>query len=165
MWFDWQNCSLIYYKDTSIDQSMILQFVFFQLYIMSISDCCYYQNKCFFSIIFYSSGDGETKQNKKRLSKQKLSHGPSTLKSISPALQKETLRSSRSQMFFKIAVFKNFTILSRKYLCWSFLLKACIFLKKETPAQVLSVNFAKFLRIAFVIQQLLFIIPFQSFMG
>ena len=31
----------------------------------------------------------------------------------------KSLRSSRSQMFFKIGVLKNFSILARKYLCWS----------------------------------------------
>ena len=36
----------------------------------------------------------------------------------------KTLRTSRSQMFSKIAVLKNFTILLRKLLCWSlFLIK------------------------------------------
>ena len=38
-----------------MDQSMILQFAFFiQLSIMSICNCCYYQNKCFYSILFCS---------------------------------------------------------------------------------------------------------------
>ena len=32
---------------------------------------------------------------------------------------RKSLRSSRSQMFFKISVLKNFSILARKYLCWS----------------------------------------------
>ena len=34
----------------------------------------------------------------------------------------KTLRSSRSQMFFKIAVLKNFAVLSRDNLCWSLFL-------------------------------------------
>ena len=32
-------------------------------------------------------------------------------------------RSSRSQMFFKIEVLKNFAIFTVKHLCWSFLMK------------------------------------------
>ena len=31
----------------------------------------------------------------------------------------KTLRSSRSQIFFKIGVLKNFAIFARKHLCWS----------------------------------------------
>ena len=48
----------------------------------------------------------------------------------------ETLRSSRSQMFFKIGVLKSFSIFAKKHLCSSFFfnkaegLKACIFIKK-----------------------------------
>ena len=37
-------------------------------------------------------------------------------------LSRETLRSSRSQMFFKIDVLKNFSIFARKHLCWSLFL-------------------------------------------
>ena len=50
----------------------------------------------------------------------------------------KTLRSRRSQMFLKIAVLKNFAVLSRKHLHWSESLfnniaglRACIFVKKD----------------------------------
>ena len=61
-------------------------------------------------------------------------------------------RSSRSQMFFKIAVLKNFAVLSRKHLCWSlFLIKlACTFIKNDYNTVVFSVNIMKFLRTAFL---------------
>ena len=49
-------------------------------------------------------------------------------------------RSSRSQVFFKIGVIKNFPIFTGKVLCWSLsLIKMCF-----------PVNIAKFLRTAFL---------------
>ena len=48
-------------------------------------------------------------------------------------------RSSRSQMFFKIVVLKNF---------------ANVFIKKEAPTQVFSLKFTKFLRTPFFTQHL-----------
>ena len=46
------------------------------------------------------------------------------------------VRSSRSQMFFKISVLKNFTNFTEKHLFWS-LFPSCLELyQKETPAQV-----------------------------
>ena len=51
------------------------------------------------------------------------------------------LKSSRLQMFFKIGSIKNFAIFTGKHLCWGlFLIKL----------QVLPVDIAKFLRIAFL---------------
>ena len=43
---------------------------------------------------------------------------------IQTNIKGKNLRSSRTQMFFKIAVLKNFAVLPRKHLCWSlFLIK------------------------------------------
>ena len=39
-----------------------------------------------------------------------------------PFIEHVIIRSSPSQMFFKIDILKNFAILARKHLCWSFLL-------------------------------------------
>ena len=64
----------------------------------------------------------------------------------------ETLRSSRSQMFFKIGVLKSFSIFAKKHLCsiFFFLIK----LRAWRPAFLLKkcfpVNIAKFLRTAFL---------------
>ena len=46
---------------------------------------------------------------------------------LASVLDNSCLRCSRSQMFWKIGVFKNFVILTGKYLCWS------LFLIKLTP--------------------------------
>ena len=48
-------------------------------------------------------------------------------KQLTNVLQNSCLRCSRSQMFFKIGVLKNFVIFTGKYLCWS------LFLIKLTP--------------------------------
>ena len=55
-------------------------------------------------------------------------------------------RNSRSQMFFKVGVLKNFVSFTGKHLCWSlFLIKLQAwrpnFLKKETPTQIFPVKF------------------------
>ena len=60
-----------------------------------------------------------------------------------------THRSSRSQMFFKIGVLRNFPVLTEKHLCWSHFL-----LKKTLNIGVFLVNIAKFLRTAFFIEHL-----------
>ena len=54
----------------------------------------------------------------------------------------EAHKSNRSQMFFKIGVLKNFAKFTGKHLCWSwFLIK-------------LHVNIVKFLRTAFFLEHL-----------
>ena len=62
----------------------------------------------------------------------------------------KTLRSSRSQMFYKIPVLKHFAALSRKHLCWSlFLIKLQAwskFLKKTFQYRIFRMNIAKFSR-------------------
>ena len=56
---------------------------------------------------------------------------------------------SRSQMFFKIGVFMNFSIFTGKHLCWSlFLIKLQAF-KKETPAQVFSCEYCEIFKNTF----------------
>ena len=55
---------------------------------------------------------------------------------------------TRSQMFFKIGVLKNFTIFSRKHLT------ASNFIKKRLQHRCFSVNIAKFSRRAFFIEHL-----------
>ena len=59
----------------------------------------------------------------------------------------EKIKSSHQQMFFKIGVLKNFALFTGKHLCWNFFLiklQVCNFL----------VNIAKFLRTAFFIKRL-----------
>ena len=46
-------------------------------------------------------------------------------------------KSSRSQMFFKKGVLKNFTILTRKHLCWNLFV---IQLQSSSPATILKSN-------------------------
>ena len=62
-----------------------------------------------------------------------------------------TYRNSRSQMFFKIVVLKNFAIFTGKHLCWSLFLhcKACNVIKKETPKQVLSCEYCEVFKNSF----------------
>ena len=61
----------------------------------------------------------------------------------------ETLRSSRSQMFFKIGVFKNVSIFSKKTSMFESLFnkaagrKVCVFIKKDTPTQVFSCEYCE----------------------
>ena len=43
-------------------------------------------------------------------------------------------RNSRSQLFFKIGILKNFAILTGKHLCWSLSLRPVTLLKKNSNA-------------------------------
>ena len=56
-------------------------------------------------------------------------------------------------MFFKISSLKNFTIFTRKHMCWGvFLIKLpsdMVLFKKEGQTQVISVDIVKFLTAAF----------------
>ena len=61
----------------------------------------------------------------------------------SSAFIKNRCRSSRSQMFFKIGVVKNFAMFTRKHLCWS------LFLIKMQAFGCFPVNIAKLLSAAF----------------
>ena len=66
-----------------------------------------------------------------------------------------TFRSSRSQMFFKIGVLKNFAIFTEKHLCWSlFLIKLQASRPKRLRQRCFPVDIAKFLRTDFVIDHL-----------
>ena len=64
-------------------------------------------------------------------------------------------RSSRSQMFFKTGVPKNFAIFTGKHLCWGYLfnkvvgLQAYNFIKMRHQHRCFPVNTAKFLGTAF----------------
>ena len=60
-------------------------------------------------------------------------------------------RSSCSQMFFKIGVLENSAIFTGKHLCWSFFF---FFKKKILQYRCFHVNIAKFLRTAFFIENL-----------
>ena len=67
----------------------------------------------------------------------------------------ETLRSSRSQMFLKIGVLKNFLIFEKKQLCLSLLIKLhalrpAFLLKQRFRHMRFPVNIAKFLKTAFL---------------
>ena len=81
----------------------------------------------------------------------------------------KTLRSSRSQMFFKIGVLKNLAIFTRKHLCWSlFLIKLQAwrplhFIEKETPTQVFFCEYCEIIENSFFIEHLLLIILFRNF--
>ena len=63
-------------------------------------------------------------------------------------------RSSRSQMFFKLGVLKNFAIFSGKHLCWNPFFNEVAGLKPETSLKKkfqhrrFPVNVSKFLRTA-----------------
>ena len=69
---------------------------------------------------------------------------------------KTDLRSSRSQIFFKIGVLKNFAGFTGKHMCQSLFfnkvagMRPATLLKKDTLAQLFSVNFVKFLGILFL---------------
>ena len=65
----------------------------------------------------------------------------------------------RSQIFFKIGVFKNFTIFTEKRLCWNLFLiklcqvadlKACNLIKKRLQHRCFPLNIDKFLKTAFL---------------
>ena len=98
--------------------------------------------------------------------------------SLSLQIEVTTYRRSRSQMFFKIGVLKDFAIFTGKHLCWGLFLlksqafcgasngfkkalkafikrfeatqKACNFIKKRTQHRSFLVNIAKFSRTAFL---------------
>ena len=62
-------------------------------------------------------------------------------------------KSSRSQIFFQTSSLKDFTIFTGKHLCWGLvLIKLQTFL--ETPTQVFPVVIVKFLRTAFFIENI-----------
>ena len=74
-----------------------------------------------------------------------LNHSPFLTKIL-----RSIFRSSRPEVFCKKGVFKNFTKFTGKNLCQSFFFNkvnfSIKFIKKESLAQVFSVNFALFLR-------------------
>ena len=51
--------------------------------------------------------------------------------------QDETRSEATSEVFYGKAAFKKFAIFTRKHMCWG-LFKACNFIQKETPPQVLQ---------------------------
>ena len=57
---------------------------------------------------------------------------------------------SRSQMFFKIGVLKNFANFAGKHLCWN----ACNFIKKRLPHRCFFVKSSKFLKAPFFTEHL-----------
>ena len=63
----------------------------------------------------------------------------------------DIIRSSRSQMLFKIGILKNFAIFTGKHLCWSFfLIKLQAFRpEKETPTQVFSCEYCEIFKNTF----------------
>ena len=66
-------------------------------------------------------------------------------------LSNSCLRCSRSQMFFKISVLKNFVTFTGRYLCWSlFLIKLTPKTPKRLKHRYFLVNIAKFLRTPFL---------------
>ena len=67
-----------------------------------------------------------------------------------------SLRSSRSQMFFKIGPVINFAIFKGNHMCWSlFLIKLqATLLKKRLQHRYVPGNIAKFLRTAFLTDHL-----------
>ena len=67
---------------------------------------------------------------------------------------KNRCRSSRSQIFFKVIVLKNFAIFTEKHLCWSLFL--------ITDLRCFPVKVANFLKAAFFIEHLRWL-PLQMF--
>ena len=61
-----------------------------------------------------------------------------------------TARSSCSQMFFKIGVFKSFANFTEKYRCWNLF----HFFKKRLQHRFLPVKFARYLRTPFLAEHL-----------
>ena len=66
---------------------------------------------------------------------------------------------TKKEPFFEIDVLKNFAIFIRKHMCWILFnkaadLKACNFIKKKLKHMCFPVNLDKFLRTAFLIEQL-----------
>ena len=69
------------------------------------------------------------------------------------------IRSSLSQMYFKMGVLKNFAIFTGKHLCQSLFFnkvaglkpQACDFIKKETLAQVFSCKYCETFKSSFFI--------------
>ena len=65
-------------------------------------------------------------------------------------------RNSRRELLCKKGVLRNFGKFTGRHLCQSLVFKAeaCNFIKTETLAQVLTVNFAKILRAPFLTEHL-----------
>ena len=69
----------------------------------------------------------------------------------------------RSQMFFTTGAYKYFAIFTGKHLCWSLFnkvtgMKACIFIKKDTPTQVLSYDHCKIFKNSLFMDRLFMIL-------
>ena len=78
--------------------------------------------------------------------KEKLTWNGSIIKTNNECFL-ESYRSSRSQMFFKIGIPKNFAIFTVKHLCRSpILIKVCNDFKKRLQHKCFPVNIAKILR-------------------
>ena len=74
---------------------------------------------------------------------------------MQPLKNKSMEGNSRSHMFFKIGVLKNFANFTGKHLSWSlFLTKFFTDFIKNTPTQMFSVQFAEFLRTPFSTEHL-----------
>ena len=71
----------------------------------------------------------------------------------------KTLRNSRSQVVFKIAVLKNFFLnIVKKTPVWESpfnKVAVCIFIKKETPIQLFSCEYCEILKNSFFIERLM----------
>ena len=82
---------------------------------------------------------------------------------VQTSIKGKPLRTTHSQIFLKIAVLKNFAILSRKTCVAEYLLiklqawRSAFLSKKRFQHSCFSVNIAKFLRTIFFIKRLLFI--------
>ena len=108
-----------------------------------------------------------------------VDNGQNRFKSFFPRLKKiqncvwkkiheGLFRSSRSQVFFKIGVLKNFPKFTGKHLLWIFFLiklqarRPATVLKKRFQYMCFRVNIAKFLRKAFFIENLRwFLLPLR----
>ena len=64
----------------------------------------------------------------------------------------DIIRNSRSQMFFKIGVLKNFAVFTGKYLCWSLLYNKVAGLKDSYTG--FPMNIVKFSRAPFLTEHL-----------
>ena len=69
-------------------------------------------------------------------------------------LEKDITLSSRPEVFWQKGVLKNFAKFKEKHLCYSIFLRIASLFKKRLWHSCLPVNFAKFLRAPFSIENL-----------
>ena len=101
--------------------------------------------------------DYTNKQKLKRITKKQNEEGDLLRQSSESAgnmcKKNMDIRSSHSQMFFKIGVLKNFTKFAGKHLFQSLFFNKVVGPRPELRQRCFPVNFVKFLRTLFFIEQ------------